>query len=200
MPSGRGGTKTARRSALFMPTFVTHAVAGAAVAQVLAPCSLRGRMTAVAAMCAMLPDIDVIGLRLGVPYDSLFGHRGITHSILFAGMVALAISLPLWSRSKSRETLQALACLFVATVSHGVLDALTNGGLGVAFFAPFNDARYFFPVTPIEVSPLRADVFLTVRGVSVLWREIVWVWLPAVVVAVVARLTRCRQIASCARC
>ena len=163
------------------------------MAQVLAPCSLRGRMTAVAAMCAMLPDIDVIGLRFGVPYDSLVGHRGITHSVLFAGLVAVTISLPLWSRSKSRETLQALVCLFVATVSHGVLDALTNGGLGVAFFAPFNDTRYFFPVTPIEVSPLRADVFLTLRGVSVLWSEIVWVWLPAVVVAVVARLTRCRN-------
>ncbi|HTR34602.1 MAG TPA: metal-dependent hydrolase [Bryobacteraceae bacterium] len=175
-----------------MPTFVTHAIAGAAVAQVLAPCSLRGRMTAVAAMCAMLPDIDVIGLRLGVPYDSLFGHRGITHSVLFAGLVALAISLPLWSRSKTRETLQTLACVFVATVSHGVLDALTNGGLGVAFFAPFNDARYFFPVTPIEVSPLRADVFLTVRGVSVLSSEALWVWCPAAIVAVVARLTRCR--------
>jgi len=46
-----------------MPTFVTHAIAGAAIAQVLAPCSRRGQMTAIAAACAMLPDVDALGLR-----------------------------------------------------------------------------------------------------------------------------------------
>jgi inner membrane protein len=150
-------------------------------------------VTAIAAVCAMLPDIDVAGLRLGVPYESLFGHRGFTHSILFASLVALAVALPLWNRGKTGESLQVLACLFVAALSHGLLDALTNGGLGVAFFAPFDDTRYFFPVTPIEVSPLSASAFLTSRGVSVLSSEIVWVWCPAIVVAAVARLTRCRK-------
>jgi len=150
-------------------------------------------MTAIAALCAMLPDIDVIGLRLGVPYDSLFGHRGCTHSILFAGLVAVAVSLPFWNRSKTGESWQTLACVFAATVSHGLLDALTNGGLGVAFFAPFDDTRYFFPVTPIEVSPLRASAFLTARGVSVLASEMMWVWCPAALAAVAARLTRCRK-------
>ena len=35
--------------------------------------------------------------------------------------------------------------LFLSTASHGVLDALTDGGLGVAFFSPFDQTRYFFP-------------------------------------------------------
>lgn len=175
-----------------MPTFITHAVAGAAIAQVLAPCSNRGRVTAAAAVCAMLPDVDVLGLGYGVPYDSLFGHRGFTHSIFFAGIVALALALPLWRRSKTGENWQVFACILAATLSHGVLDALTNGGLGVAFLAPFDDTRYFFPVTPIAVSPLRASAFLSVRGVSVLSSEILWVWLPAALVTVVAHWRRCR--------
>jgi len=175
-----------------VPTFVTHALAGAAIAQMLGPCSRRGRITATAAVCAMLPDLDVIGLGYGVPYESLFGHRGFTHSLLFAGIIAIAVAVPFWNRKKPGESWQALTCLFLATASHGILDALTNGGLGIAFLAPFDDTRYFFAVTPIEVSPLSARAFLTLRGVSVLWSEIGWVWCPALVVTVLARLTRCQ--------
>jgi hypothetical protein len=43
---------------------------------------------------------------------------------------------------------------FLATASHGLLDAMTDGGLGVAFFSPFDKHRYFFPWTPIRVSPI----------------------------------------------
>ena len=43
--------------------------------------------------------------------------------------------------------------------SHGVLDALTDGGPGVAFLAPFDDTRYFFPWRPIRVSPLWRGFF-----------------------------------------
>jgi len=140
----------------------------------------------------MIQTDPLPGLRYGVPYASLFGHRGFTHSLLFAGIIAVVVAAPFWDRRKLGESIQTLACVLVATMSHGILDALTNGGLGVAFFAPFDDTRYFFPVTPIEVSPLRARAFLTVRGRSVLSSEIGWVWCPAIVATVVARLVRCR--------
>jgi inner membrane protein len=42
---------------------------------------------------------------------------------------------------------------FLLTASHGILDAFTNGGLVIALFSPFSNERYFFPWTPIEVSP-----------------------------------------------
>jgi inner membrane protein len=70
--------------------------------------------------------------------------------------------------------------LLAATASHGIHDAFTNGGLGIAFFAPFSAARYFFPVTPIEVSPI-VHGFFSERGVRVLASEMVWVWTPALV-------------------
>ena len=78
-----------------------------------------------------------------------------------------------------------LLYFFLATVSHGLLDALTNGGLGVAFFSPFDTTRYFFPFRPIQVSPIGAH-FFSARGISVVQSELLWVWLPCVAFAIVA--------------
>lgn len=174
-----------------MPTILTHAVAGVAIAQVFAPCSRRAEISWFAAGCAMLPDADVIGFFFGIRYGDLFGHRGITHSLLFAGLLAATITL--WLRNKALGgDLRVFAALFVATASHGILDAFTNGGLGVAFFAPFDPARYFFPARPILVSPLNAGAFLTRRGISVLLSEMTWVWPPSIAAFLAARLVRCR--------
>ena len=80
-----------------------------------------------------------------------------------------------------------------ATASHGFLDAFTNGGLGVALFAPFDHTRYFFPIRPILVSPLNLSAFGTRRGAAVLFSEMQWVWLPSIAIVVPARIWRCRD-------
>ena len=72
--------------------------------------------------------------------------------------------------------------LALAAASHGLLDALTNGGRGVAFFAPFVDTRWHFPVRPIEVSPLGVWSFFSRRGLEVLTNEVVWLWAPCLAV------------------
>ncbi len=68
--------------------------------------------------------------------------------------------------------------LFLATLSHGIMDALTTGGLGVAFFAPFDNTRYFFPFHPIRVTPLEPGVVMGPAGIAVLKSEALWVGLP----------------------
>jgi inner membrane protein len=60
-----------------------------------------------------------------------------------------------------------------------LLDALTNGGRGVAFFAPVLDTRWHFAVRPIEVSPIGVWSFVSRRGVEVLANEVVWLWAPS---------------------
>ncbi len=175
-----------------MPTVLTHAIAGAAIGQALAPCSLRREVTWIAAVCAMLPDADVLGFGLGIPYGDLFGHRGFTHSLFFAGVVAMGVTGLLRSKVHGRDLVRVFVCVFAATVSHGLLDAFTNGGLGVAFLAPFEGARYFFPVRPILVSPIGLTAFLTRRGLSVLASEMVWVWPASICVFLWGRLARCR--------
>ena len=74
----------------------------------------------------------------------------------------------------------AFLFLFAAISSHGLLDTLTNGGLGIALLWPWSEHRYFMPFHPIEVAPLGLSRFLSERGLSVLKSELYWVWLPAI--------------------
>jgi len=85
------------------------------------------------------------------------------------------------------------AYLFLAAASHGLLDALTDGGLGVAFFSPFDNRRYFLPWRPIAVSPIGVRRFFTASGLLVFESELVAVWLPALVFAGAALLSRGRR-------
>ncbi len=124
----------------------------------------------------MVPDADVAGLGNGVAYGSMFGHRGFTHSIVFALLVS-ALLLPL---TRAPRKLAAFAYIFLSTMSHGVLDAFTSGGRGVGFLAPFSNHRFFAPWRPIRVSPIGT----TQRLLPVLTSELKWVWLPMVVVFV----------------
>src|SRR5678815_3579050 len=68
------------------------------------------------------------------------------------------------------------------TASHGLLDALTNGGRGIGFFAPFSNHRYFFPWRPIQVSPIGVG-FFSPRGLRVLASEAGWIWVPSAIIA-----------------
>ena len=142
----------------------------------------------------MLPDVDVIGLRYGVRYGDLLGHRGLTHSLLFACLVALVAVAPFWAGTSIWERFRIGLCIAIATASHGILDAFANGGLGVAFFAPFDTTRHFFPVTPIQVAPISARSFFSQRGLSVFSSELMWVWCPALLIAATAIMLRSRRV------
>jgi inner membrane protein len=65
--------------------------------------------------------------------------------------------------------------------SHGILDALTDAGLGVGFFVPFSDARYFLPWRPLLTSPLQPLAFFDSHGLAILLNEASYVWLPVAV-------------------
>lgn len=161
-----------------MASAFTHAVVGVALAQAAKPALRKQwRFWGLAVLASVLPDIDVIGFRFGIHYGDLWGHRGMTHSLLFAAAIGLVFCSFL--AGKWHDRLTGALLLFVIAASHGLLDALTNGGLGVAFFSPFNTDRYFFPWRPIQVSPLAARRFFSDRGLAILWSEIRSVWLPA---------------------
>lgn len=155
---------------------------------------LPARVLIAGAVCSILPDLDVLAFRFGVPYEAMLGHRGLTHSIPFAIVLGAVVALALGPGVPGVQRWALWLYLSAATASHGVFDALTNGGRGVAFFAPFSDSRYFFPVRPIEVSPLSVGEFLSGRGAQILRTELEWVWLPSFVAAlVVLALRRARS-------
>ncbi|RMH04061.1 MAG: LPXTG cell wall anchor domain-containing protein [Planctomycetota bacterium] len=83
--------------------------------------------------------------------------------------------------------------LFLCTASHGLLDALTDGGRGVGFLLPFDDRRFFLPWRPVPVSPLSAGAFFTPRGLVVLAGEALWIGLPAALLGLALLLLRRRR-------
>ena len=141
---------------------------------------------------AAFPDVDVIGFRFGIQYGDMLGHRGLTHSLAFAFILGCLVALLAFREVKifSLDWWKLAIYFFVVTASHGVLDALTNGGLGVAFFAPFSNERYFFPWRPIEVSPIGLRPFLSYRGLLVILSEIAWIWIPSVLLVLLSSVTR----------
>jgi inner membrane protein len=171
-----------------------HAALGATLGKLLLPNSRHWPYWVAAACCAALPDADALGYRLGVPYDSLWGHRGLTHSLLAAVVVALVgtAAARLWGADRRPPAARVALLLFLATASHGVLDAMTSGGLGVAFFSPWELKRYFFGFRPIRVSPISIRAFLGARGLLVLASEAIWVGLPCVVLLGLQALGRRR--------
>lgn len=164
-----------------MATIFSHGIAALALGQVFAAERIRARFLIAAVVCAILPDIDVIGFGFGIHYGDMLGHRGLTHSLLFALLVSVVTVALVFREATplSKTWFRLVICLFVVTASHGVLDAMTNGGLGVAFFAPFSNVRYFFPCRPIQVSPIGLDFFSSPRAMAVIASEIEWIWIPS---------------------
>jgi inner membrane protein len=154
---------------------------------------LPRRFALLGALAAVVPDLDVIGFRFGIAYAHPLGHRGLSHSLAFAALFA-ALIIAVLSRSLPRPSrFAAWLYLASATASHGVFDAFTDGGLGVALLAPFSNERFFFPWQPIEVSPLGLSRIFSARGLEVLTSELLWVGLPALAVTLLGlALTRPR--------
>ena len=163
-----------------MTTIFTHAIVAAAIGTAFKRSDIPRSLWVAGALCSMAPDVDVIGLGLGIQYGDYWGHRGFTHSILFAIIVSLTFTFAVFWRRPHKRMIASY--LFLSTVSHGVIDALTNGGLGIAFFSPIDDSRYFLPWQPIEVCAIGPG-FFSAEGIHVLVSEMIWVWMPCILFA-----------------
>ncbi|WP_343653101.1 metal-dependent hydrolase [Stenotrophomonas sp.] len=190
-----------------MPSIITHA----AVPLALWCAADRGRippwLLAAGVVAAMLPDADVLAFVLHIPYADALGHRGASHSLLFAGVLAMLAALvaffgrhrpwsavscqprlaPTTARPTVASTVQAAVFVFICAASHPLLDAMTSGGLGVALAWPWSEHRFFAPWRPIRVSPF-APQFFSARGVATLLSELRWVWLPLATAVVAWKL------------
>ena len=170
-----------------MPTIFSHGVAAAALLTAFPQRAVPRGVLTLGIACALAPDIDVVAIPFGARAGDLLGHRGFTHSLVFAAVLAsagLAGAVRAWPSIGHRAAIWFY--LFLATASHGLLDALTSRhGLGIPFFWPFDATRYFFPFTPVAMSPLGTH-FFSERGLSVLLNEMWWIWVPSLVFAMVA--------------
>lgn len=161
-----------------MCTVITHPAVPIALSVLVPQETASSSLLIAGALCSIVPDLDVIGFEFGIEYGDMLGHRGFTHSIFFAALLAVLVTFLLFRNSNGSQ-LFIFLFLFISTLSHPALDALTNGGLGVGFFAPFSNERYFFAYRPIEVSPIGVGDFFSQRGLKVLLSELRWVGLPS---------------------
>lgn len=174
-----------------MASLPTHAVAALAVGASFYKPNIPKRVWIAGAACSVVPDLDVIGFRFGIRYGDFWGHRGFMHSLVFAAFLAGAVLLLGFRGGLPNISQMSIwTYLFLATASHGSLDAMTNGGLGVAFFSPFNNRRYFLPWRLIQVSPIGLGRFFTSPGFAVIRTEFLWVWIPAGLLIASALLLR----------
>ena len=175
-----------------MPTIITHAAVPLCLGLGLGNKAIpRGLLLAGMAL-AMLPDADVLAFKFGVAYGSAFGHRGFTHSLLFAFVVPILLTW-LGRRWFKASLLSCWTFLTVSLLSHSLLDSVTTGGKGVGWLWPWSDERFFAPWQVIKVAPFALSKYTTPYGQQVIISELLWVWVPGIIfVGVMRHLRRSR--------
>ena len=176
-----------------MPTIITHSVVAGTSAYSFSSGKESLKFWILSIACSTLPDADVIGYRwLYIPPYHFLGHRGFFHSPFFAALLSILIIFIFYRKEVifSNRWWKYVLYFFILTASHGLLDTLTNGGHGIALLSPFTNSRYFFPWTPLEVSPLSIKGFLSQRGLVVLISELIWIWVPCFLIIVFLKIKR----------
>ena len=175
-----------------MASGFTHIFVGEAFAKIYAEKKMPAKFWVLAAVCSILPDLDIVGFYLGIKYRSPFGHRGFSHSLLFAAIMGISAAFLAFREVPrgSRKWWGLAAFFFLVTASHGILDAMTDGGYGIGFFVPFDDTRYFLPWRPLVVSPVGVYGFFSRWGWDVMKSEFIWIWVPTLIVVAAALVYR----------
>jgi len=76
-----------------MASALTHAFSAVALTRIVSAEKRDRRFWVLLGGSAVLPDADVIGFAFGIDYGDLPGHRGLSHSLLFAAAWSLVVVL-----------------------------------------------------------------------------------------------------------
>ena len=159
-----------------MASVFAHALSAFGISKVFPKWKMTRRVVLIGMVSAVMPDIDVASYSFGISSSDWLGHRGLTHSVLFA-MLWAALLLFIFHR-KEKQAGATFIFYVITTSSHGLLDAMTTGGRGVGFLIPLTDERWFLPWRSIQVSPIGASQFFSEWGLKVLANEAIYVGLP----------------------
>ena len=173
-----------------MPTILTHSFTGIASGAAVYDKSFPRGFWLLSVICSIVPDADVVCFKPGIPYSSFWGHSGFFHSLFFAFIVGSLTGIVFMKSGKRKWKERMFFAMYFSFVMslHGILGAFTNGGLGIALLSPFTVKRYFFPITPIMVSPFNPKAFIRESGLRILKNEMFWVWLPSISLSVLLRM------------
>lgn len=147
-----------------MPSSIAHGFAALALGAAILPRPIPRRLAITGVACAILLDLDAICRPFGRgDITWLGGHRALTHSLLFAVVVAGLLAF-LWKHIAATKAnrWRVFAFLASAMIAHGILDMFTDDFPAVAIFAPFSWQRFEAPWEPFHR----------------VWMEILIVWIP----------------------
>jgi len=143
---------------------VTQTVLGAAVGEVVLGKKAGNKAILWGAVGGLIPDLDVLITPFFSEVDGLFVHRGFSHSIIFAFLLAPPLGwLIHWIYRKNKfgiKTFEWINLIFWAAFTHPILDYFTTYGTGA--FLPFSDYRIEFGTIGI------VDIFYTLPLILVL--------------------------------
>lgn len=142
---------------------LTQALLGASVGEVTLGRKVGRRALGWGAFAGTLPDLDILAYPFLSPVGELYFHRGPTHALLFAPVVAPILGWLVWRWYQSRGSPAADAgwrgwatLFFWALFTHPLLDTLTV--YGTQLFRPFSDLPAAVPalfiIDPAYTLPL----------------------------------------------
>ena len=177
-----------------MPTVITHSLFTLALGKTIR-WSESTKVSFCSFLCGSLPDLDFVGRYLGIKYADHWGHRGWTHSLVMAMLIGLLLS-NLCSQKELKSKLGWWLYFSFLTCTHTLLDMLTNGGHGVALFAPWSHSRVFFSQSyrVINVSPMHFHNFTWDRLAPVFLSELTWIIIPICLVLTIRWFFEARDI------
>jgi len=123
---------------------LTHLVLGAALGEAALGKKIGRQAMIWGALANTIPDFDVFSSSCVSPAQQMMIHRGITHSFLFAIIVALLLGwlFTKWHKYKNVSQKNWTWLFFIGMFTHNILDAFTCYGTG--WFEPFSDYRVTF--------------------------------------------------------
>jgi inner membrane protein len=133
-----------------------------------------------------LPDFDVFAVALGAGECTVAGHRGASHSLITA--LLLAIAGGLLARRYGWNGLRTALAIALAVGSHGLLDTLAEGGRAIPLFWPLTGHRFAAPLRPFPDAP-RGFAFISRHGLAVAALEFLY-FLPVTAFALWPRRTK----------
>jgi inner membrane protein len=139
-----------------MPTPITHIIASLPMNTTVMRQTNTKKILFWSLVITLIPDIDLLGNFFNIPINNIFGHRGFTHSLIFAFFLAAIISLIFWQEFKTdkKRWFLIFGNFLLVALMHPLLDALTDKNYGVALLSPFSNHRFSLPWAPINDSAL----------------------------------------------
>lgn len=136
---------------------ITQTVLGAAVGEVVLGKKAGNKAIVWGAVGGIIPDLDVLVAPFYSQVEGLFVHRGFSHSLIFAFLLAPIVGWvihKIHQKSTGISWLDWSKLIFWSAFTHPILDYFTNYGTGA--FTPFSDYRVEFGTIGI------VDLFYTI--------------------------------------